>query len=239
LVLTNSTVVGNTAAIGGGLENISGIFTEPPGIATINNSILVGNTSQNGSVDNVGPAPITTSASYNLIGSTSPSFDSQTHNRSIVADTLHLGPLGDYGGPTATMPPLADSPAIEAGSNALAVSATGMPLAADQRGLPRISGAAVDTGAVEYQWTPGDTNEDGAVNFKDLLQLAQNYGSSNAGWAQGDFNRDGRVGFDDVLVLAQNYGQSSATAAPASSPPAASDTLSLLLKARRATRLRA
>lgn len=53
---------------------------------------------------------------------------------------------------------------------------------------------------------PGDTNFDGAVNFNDLLTLAQHYGSASAEWATGDFTGDGKVGFEDLLLLAQHYG---------------------------------
>ena len=56
---------------------------------------------------------------------------------------------------------------------------------------------------------PGDANQDGVVNFNDLLVLAQHYGEHNATLSDGDFNLDGSVGFDDLLMLAQNYGQSS------------------------------
>lgn len=54
----------------------------------------------------------------------------------------------------------------------------------------------------------GDANLDTAVNFDDLLTLAQNYDSTATGkvWGQGDFNYDGSVNFDDLLVLAQGYG---------------------------------
>ena len=59
----------------------------------------------------------------------------------------------------------------------------------------------------------GDTNEDGIVNFNDLLTLAQNYGRGNATWQTGDFNGDGQVTFPDLLILAQHYGQSTAPGA--------------------------
>jgi len=62
-----------------------------------------------------------------------------------------LAPLGNYGGPTQTMPLLPGSPAIDAGSNALAVDASGNPLTTDQRGLPRVVNGTVDIGAVEAQ----------------------------------------------------------------------------------------
>ena len=59
-----------------------------------------------------------------------------------IADPV-LAPLGNYGGPTLTMPPQFGSPAIDASG---AVSAS-----TDQRGLPRLVGAAADIGAVELQ----------------------------------------------------------------------------------------
>lgn len=63
----------------------------------------------------------------------------------------------------------------------------------------------------------GDINRDRAVNFDDLLILAQNYGQSNRTFSQGNINysSDGKVDFDDLLLLAQRYGTSlSAAFAP-------------------------
>jgi Carbohydrate binding module (family 6)/Fibronectin type III domain len=62
----------------------------------------------------------------------------------------------------------------------------------------------------------GDANNDGIVNFGDLLVLAQNYGRSSSLWEHGDFDGDGLVGFSDLLALAQNYQQQ--TASLSSSP---------------------
>jgi fibronectin-binding autotransporter adhesin len=53
---------------------------------------------------------------------------------------------------------------------------------------------------------PGDANLDGAVNFDDLLSLAQNYNATSHTWSQGDFGGNGAVEFNDLLILAQNYG---------------------------------
>jgi len=154
------------------------------------------------------------SGRYNLIGTGGSGglVNGQDGNIVGVADPK-LAPLGNYGGPTMTMPPMLGSPAIDAGSNALAFDADGDPLTTDQRGLPRISGGTVDIGAVEYQWTPGDANKDGKVDFTDSLILAQHYGkASGATFSEGDFNNDGAVGFDDLLALAQNYGKTTAAA---------------------------
>jgi hypothetical protein len=51
----------------------------------------------------------------------------------------------------------------------------------------------------------GDANFSNAVDFADLLLLAQNYNGNTKDWAQGDFDYDGLVGFSDLLLLAQNY----------------------------------
>ena len=62
-----------------------------------------------------------------------------------------LAPLGDYGGPTQTVGLLPGSPALDAGSDALAVDSLGNSLTTDQRGLPRIINGTIDIGAFEYQ----------------------------------------------------------------------------------------
>jgi hypothetical protein len=56
-----------------------------------------------------------------------------------------LAPLGNYGGPTQTMPTLPGSPAIGAGSVAANTFST------DQRGYPRTQNGLIDLGAVELQ----------------------------------------------------------------------------------------
>jgi hypothetical protein len=58
----------------------------------------------------------------------------------LSADPL-LAPLGNYGGPPQTEPPLPGSPAVD--------SALGPTLSTDQRGFPRPLGLAPDIGAVE------------------------------------------------------------------------------------------
>jgi hypothetical protein len=62
-----------------------------------------------------------------------------------MTNTPNLAPLGNYGGPTMTMPPLPGSPAIGAGSVAANTFAT------DQRGYPRTQNGRLDLGAVQAQ----------------------------------------------------------------------------------------
>ena len=91
------------------------------GTVTMNNTIVAGNTGSNVIGSSIG--------SNNLIG----------------GDPV-LAPLGNYGGPTQTMPELPGSPALGAGSVALAVDPHGNPLTTDQRGLPRLTNGSVDIG---------------------------------------------------------------------------------------------
>ncbi|HEY8748065.1 MAG TPA: DUF4082 domain-containing protein [Tepidisphaeraceae bacterium] len=140
--LTNCTIYGNTAGASGG-----GIWSNSTTSTTINNTIVAGNMlSAGGASDVFG----TVSGSNNLLGTGGAGGLSNGVQGNIVgvANPM-LAVLGNYGGPTQTMPPLTGSPAIDAGSNALAVDANGQPLTTDQRGLPRIVNATVDIGAVE------------------------------------------------------------------------------------------
>jgi hypothetical protein len=82
-----------------------------------------------------------------------------------------------------------------------------------QAGLTSFNGVDIDATTLVLRATDkGDTNLDLAVDFSDLLTLAQNYDDAfdpianpPKVWALGDFDRDGVVGFSDLLALAQNY----------------------------------
>ena len=115
--LLNSTISGNVSDVGGG------IYLGGEGILSITNTIVAGNT-----------AP----SSENISGSFAGSGN-------LTSGDPVLAPLGDYGGPTQTMPPLPGSPAIDAGID------TGSLPATDQRGFARVVNGTVDIGAVEYQ----------------------------------------------------------------------------------------
>lgn len=114
--VTNSTISGNRAAYGGGIAGDSTV--------TLTRSIVAGNVTIGGSAPDI--AGGITDGGNNLIGG-----------------DPRLGSLQDNGGPTQTMLPAADSPAIDAGG--------ACPTATDQRGFPRPQGRACDIGAVEVQ----------------------------------------------------------------------------------------
>ena len=61
-----------------------------------------------------------------------------------------LGAITDGNGVVLYYAPLPGSSLIDAGSNALAVDADGIPLATDQIGNTRVFGDYVDIGAIEY-----------------------------------------------------------------------------------------
>ena len=134
--LTNVTVSGNTAATGGG----SGLYVLNSSTVTLNNTIVAGNT--NGDIFVYQASNV--SGSNNLIGTGGSGGLVNGVNGNIVgvANPL-LAPLGNYGGPTQTIALLPGSPAIDAGSNALAVGTT------DQRGQSYVG--TVDIGAFESQ----------------------------------------------------------------------------------------
>jgi hypothetical protein len=119
LTLNNCTVVSNEAFYGGGISDCNTLY--------LNNSIVAGNTASLGTEQ---------------IGGT---IDSST-GVNLTAGNPMLAPLGNYSGPTLTMPPLPGSPAINPPG-----SPTNSVLSLDQRGLTRVVDGAVDVGAAEFQ----------------------------------------------------------------------------------------
>ena len=224
LSITNSTITGNTAESGAGVAFYP--YVGAKNGPRLNNTIVAANHDSKGAASDISISgatggPVTAAGASNLIGTGGSGglVDGMNGNMVGVADAnLRLAPLGDYGGPTQTVPPLPGSPAIDAGSNALAIGPDGKSLLTDQRGYYRIFNGTVDIGAYEYGSSPllaGDANVDGKVDFADFVLVARNYGKTNAIWSDGDFNNDGSVGFDDLVIVARNYGKSASLAATA------------------------
>src|SRR5690606_37421491 len=142
LQLYSSTVTANQSPLSGG-----GIWLNAPG-SEFHGSIVAGNSSDLGNLDNrfgALPQASAVGGGHNLIGNSTPLV-------TLPADTLggdpRLAALGYNGGPTRTHALLADSPALDAGINHAS-------LATDQRGQPRVHGAAPDIGAYESQGVDG------------------------------------------------------------------------------------
>ena len=163
LTLSNSTLSENSA------YNGAGIYNGGSGTLTLNNSTLSGNsvfpTGLGGGIFNAGALTVDNTlvgdnTGYDLFGNAATANFSliQSNAASIIDPSTDifgvsplLGPLGNYGGPTETVPLLSGSPAIDAGSVSLAVDPSGNPLTTDQRGIgyPRTQNGAVDIGAFE------------------------------------------------------------------------------------------
>jgi predicted outer membrane repeat protein len=166
--IVNSTISGNTTGfIGGGIRNFStmnltnvtisansaahsggGIFSEDSGVLSARNSIIAGNTATAAAPD---IDRTLTSQGYNLIGNASGTTVTGTTTGNILNQDAQLGPLQNNGGSTLTHAPNGNSPARNAGNNALAVDQNNQPLTTDQRGagFSRITGGNVDMGAFE------------------------------------------------------------------------------------------
>jgi hypothetical protein len=116
----------------------------------------------------------------------------------LISGDPRLAVLGNYGGPTPTMPPLPGSPAIDAGSDSVTNS-----LVTDQRGFRRRAGASVDLGAVEMQVAnpnnPPVLNQpallpDGALHLSftnDPANIFSIYASTNLALPLGQWTRLG------------------------------------------------
>ena len=126
LTVVNSTVADNNVAsggLGGGLDSIAGT-------ATLDNTIVALNTSGTGSsapADDIA-GTVSSASAYNLVGTGGSGGLSNGYNGDLVGVVNPgLGTLADDGGPTPTIALLPGSPAINAGSNALAVNAREAP----------------------------------------------------------------------------------------------------------------
>ncbi len=137
VTLSHVTIAGNTAAGGTGAPNgtagtaLANVAYDRATARTSSVSVLWS------AIDGT-PQGVTPTATAD--GGTNLSTQLTVLTSTTVGGTLDLAPLGDYGGPTATMAPAPGSPLIDAGGG---VDTT----AEDQRGLPR-SGTP-DRGAVE------------------------------------------------------------------------------------------
>ena len=153
LTLNQCTLSGNSAAIYcGGIYNYDQL--------TLNQCTLSGNSG--GGIYNVGGTSMTNTIVAGNSGTDIASYSDSgvTYGGSNLVQSVYgygftgpapltnapdLAPLGNYGGPTQTMPPLPGSPAIGAGSVAANTFAT------DQRGYSRTQNGLIGLGAVEVQ----------------------------------------------------------------------------------------
>jgi predicted outer membrane repeat protein len=198
--LIDSTIAGNSASVGGGIDSVFGTVTAVNTTMAFNevfggsgagggidstsgttvkltNTIVVFNTDGTGdgaSADDIAGAAVSSTSEYDLVGvDETGSLAGGTGNQVGVTDP-GLGTLASNGGPTLTIALLTGSPAIAAGSAALAVDSQGNPLLYDQRGqgYPRSFGGNVDIGAFEA--SPSQQSQ--TIDFSAIA--AQEYGAS-------------------------------------------------------------
>jgi predicted outer membrane repeat protein len=168
--ITSCTITGNSAAYSGG-----GLLSEA-GTVTLSNTIVAGNTA--GTAPDVSGGM--TSQGNNLIGETDGSSGWVGSDLTgTITKPLNpaLAPLGNFGGPTQTIPLLPGSPAIDAGGNGAGIPAT------DQRGESRVGG--VDIGAFESQGfqfaiVPGSTPQAADIGTAFANPLAVAVTANNA-----------------------------------------------------------
>lgn len=158
LEVNQSTFTGNLAAAGGGAIDSYITLTVKQSTFTKNSAATVG-----GGISSTVPVEMSnTIVAGNFAGNFAGPF---TGSDNFTTGDPRLAPLGDFGGPTPTMPPLPGSPVIEA--------ATASDFTTDQRTAPRITGPLPDIGAVEAfpfsTLTRVDSDSDG---IDDRLELA-------------------------------------------------------------------
>ena len=158
VLVQNSTITGNTATAtnttggsgGGGIAATSSTAGYSTNLV-LQSTIVAGNAQTSSTVnrpDMSAGSNVSVTADHCLIGVADTvtlaagSANNLTGTSTSPLNPL-LAPLGNYGGPTQTMPPMAGSPTLNAGSNPAS-------LTADQRGQPRTVGTAPDIGAYEY-----------------------------------------------------------------------------------------
>ncbi|MEO5914471.1 MAG: choice-of-anchor D domain-containing protein [Luteolibacter sp.] len=192
VALVQCTLTGNAALYGGAIFNVSGSLklyqctvtgndTSDFGGAidcdsslSIYNSIVAGNTSPTDGGDIINHSQSSfVHLGANIIQDYVIETGGLQSGQAIINAAPTLAPLGNYGGPTQTMPPLPGSPALDAGLNQYAYDAEQIALSTDQRGAgyTRLFDAdadgssVVDIGAAES--APEISIKQSAVNLSD------------------------------------------------------------------------
>jgi predicted outer membrane repeat protein len=186
VTLTNDTITNNRSNTASGSYQGGGLFVRPGTMVrpTLHDTLIAGNFNDPAgtSPDDVN-GPVDPTSSYNLIGDGSglDGIENGVNYNQIGSDASPidplLGPLGDYGGPTETTPPLGGSPALNMGDPTLA----GTP---DQRGVVRSGGVnigAFQASAASFVVTAPDTATAG-VAFDISVAVVDIFGQLAVGY---------------------------------------------------------
>jgi hypothetical protein len=147
ITLTNVTLTNNRSDSDGNGSGNGGGISLSHGTVTLKNTIVARNFRGTGLTADDISGTMDAASSFNLIGTGgSGGLTNGVNNNKVGVVDPGLGPLGNNGGPTQTHALLPSSPALNAGSNALA---TNVGLITDQRGFARIVNTTVDVGAFE------------------------------------------------------------------------------------------
>ena len=215
ILIVNSTITGNSAGgEGGGLN-----FSTSNSSLTIHNSIIADNRGTS-STDVVGPDLFARDevssgliVENSLIGDiTASGITAMTGSGNILNQSPQLLPLANNGGPTETHALISGSPAVDAGSDALAAG-----LIEDQRGLIRIANERVDIGAFELQGPRVASvvrDEGGVLVRPDLLTIFAVTFDQNVNVAASDLSviNNSFGGVIDISGVDFSYDFSTATA---------------------------
>jgi hypothetical protein len=137
LTLTDSTISGNSASLVGGIDSGHGTLTLTASTISGNSASLVGG------INNYAGTLTMTNCIVAGNGASEIASASYFGSNNLVGGNALLAPLGNYGGPTQTMPLLPGSPAIGAGTPITGITS-------DQRGLP-LDSPSLDIGAFQSQ----------------------------------------------------------------------------------------
>jgi hypothetical protein len=239
LIVSNSTISGNTASgYGGGISSstnatlssstitnntagFSGGGAEFTGTLELKNTILAGNHDNEGIPD---CESITTAASqgYNLIGNNNgcifTSASGDLLGTPINPIDPKLGPLENNVGATLTHAPLPGSPAVDTGSPSVPGGGGNACESTDQIGTSRPQGAACDIGAVEIFPTPViDHLSPATATAGDAAFTLTIYGANFIHGSQVQWNGDNRptTFVSDILLHADISAADVATQAAA------------------------
>lgn len=205
VTVTDSTITGNEASIGGGIS----VLSSGTGL-TVENSIVADNYGTVAAHD-IRPSDGSLTMNHSLIGVADSITQEILGNEGNLTGTAEnpldplLGPLTHNGGPTETHALLPGSPALNAGDPNVPF----LPTEFDQRGAgySRVAFDRIDIGSYEAQVTPSsDFDRDGDVDGTDFLAWQLGFGTEYATRSLGNSDDDTDVDASDLAAWSVGYG---------------------------------
>jgi hypothetical protein len=216
-LLYNNVVIGSAIAAGTSTTvTTNGSLTLPDGVVQIQARQIIGGNPQSGGFINLTvdtAAPTVSALIYDRELTQDITFTLSEANPNLTAAAFDLQN-------TSTSTPRAIDNVFIVGNNVTLQFATVLDngnyafnftsLAADVAG-----NTIANPSTLTFRHLGGDANNDGIVDFSDLLVLSQNFGQPNRTYSQGNFDYTTSVSFPDLLILSQNFGNSLIQASPA------------------------